>query len=312
MKLSPRIVKVIKTTLKTVVILLIFAFLLRFIVSDRERIQAALSAASAVPLFLGAVCFVFGVFWIAFSWHFVLRLLGAHPSFKSSLISFYWAILGKYVPGKVWGTGLRIVISGKRGIPEGTAALALMMETLLLIVSAGIVGGVGITQWQGVIPWWVRWTPLISVLGLGLLHPRLLHPTIVFLSRRFPSWVILPDRLPGFRRMFGLVWLYSLVWLSWGTGYFFLVCAFSPAGPELFIPVVGGTTIAWLAGFVTVIFPAGIGIRELLLTYMLSPDTGMGAATLIAVLARLFTLGGEALGAAVMLAVEKTGKFLDR
>ena len=217
----------------------------------------------------------------------------------------------KYVPGKVWAAAFRILVARNEGVPEGTGALGVALESLLLIVSAGAVGGIAITQWQGEIPLWLRYVPLLMVCFILLLHPKILSSVIPFLARKFPSRVALLEFTPAFTDILLLAWMYCGVWVCWGSGVFFLIRGFSGAGLTDFVPIIGGNTLAWLAGFIAVFAPAGMGIREIILTYIIVNNTGPGTAALIAVLSRLLTLTGEITGAFVMGGFRKSSKHLD-
>jgi glycosyltransferase 2 family protein len=304
--------KYMRPVLQTVFLIAIFSFLLRFIVQDWDTIREAITTASVKPMIAAAVCFFLGTLNIGICWRAVLVLLGARISYLSAFKSFYWSVLCKYMPGKIWGATVRIIVAGREGVPEGSAALGVLLETILLIVSAGAVGGIAMTQWQGNLPWWVHGIPPLSMGLIILLHPKILTRLIRLLSRKYPSWVVMPDTVPNMKALLLLTWMYSGIWVFWGAGLYFCIDAFHPLTPDAFVAVVGGNTFAWLAGFVAVMFPAGVGVRELVLTYLVSGETGTGTAALAAVLARIFVLAGEVIGALIAGGVRKSSNLLDR
>ena len=55
--------------------------------------------------------------------------------------------------------------------------------------------------------------------------------------------------------------------------------------------------LAWMAGTVAVGAPAGVGVREAILTLGLEPVLGPGPAAVVALALRLVTLGGDLLTA---------------
>jgi uncharacterized membrane protein YbhN (UPF0104 family) len=56
----------------------------------------------------------------------------------------------------------------------------------------------------------------------------------------------------------------------------------------------GALALAWLAGFLVIVLPAGLGVRESVLALLLSVSLPEGQAVVVAVLARLWWLCAEA------------------
>ncbi len=307
----------IKKGVRIAVPLVLLIFIGKYILRDWDRFREAFQAASVPLLILSQIGFLLGTLTIALAWHQMLRILGSDISLSGSLKSFYLSILGKYIPGKVWGAAGRVYFAREENVPEGTAMLGVLLETVLLMVSAGTVGSLTMTMWPITLPWTVRYLPLLLLGTIVLIHPAVLHRIIPVLSRRFPERMIQPAKLPDFRTMLMLTGIYSSIWVFWGLGFY---CAISGVADlpcyrneiEYFVPMVGCNTLAWLAGFVTVIAPAGFGIREVVLMSLTAGSVGAGPAALAAVLARIFTLTGEMTGALVFVFLHKCGYCLDR
>jgi uncharacterized membrane protein YbhN (UPF0104 family) len=239
------------------------------------------------------------------AWQRLLHLLGTSISCLGALRSFYYSILGKYIPGKIWGATGRIYVAHQEGVPELTGTLGVLLETILLIVSSGVVGGLAITQWSGQLPWQVRLAAVIAPFNLLFLHPKCLQIIIPFLNRKFPGRLSVLEHIPRFSQMLLIAFIYCSIWVWWGAGYFFALKSITRVDIDQFVPLVGGNTLAWLTGFVVVITPAGLGVRELVLTSLTAGTVGTGAAILAAVLARLFILFSEILGAMGIMAGSK-------
>lgn len=96
----------------------------------------------------------------------------------------------------------------------------------------------------------------------------------------------------------GILWLagaYLLLWAFLGIAFFLFIKSLTLVSTSQ-LPVVTGTyAVAWSIGFLSIITPSGLGVREgilsLLLTSVLPPATAM----LVALLSRLWTLGAELL-----------------
>ena len=89
--------------------------------------------------------------------------------------------------------------------------------------------------------------------------------------------------------------VYLLLWVLLGAAFFLFIKSLCPISVSQLVVVTGIYAVAWSIGFLSVITPSGLGVREgvlsLLLTTVLPPAT----ATLVALLARLWTLAAELL-----------------
>ncbi|MBN1297721.1 hypothetical protein JXA80_13150, partial [bacterium] len=109
------------------------------------------------------------------------------------------------------------------------------------------------------------------------------------------------DALPPFSGMLLLVARYCIVWILQGIGFACALKALAPIPFNSILPVIGGNALAWLAGFLVLVTPAGLGVREIMLTRILKSGFGSGPAAMAAVIARLFIVCSELLGSAVLL-----------
>jgi glycosyltransferase 2 family protein len=87
-------------------------------------------------------------------------------------------------------------------------------------------------------------------------------------------------------------------WLAAGTAVWIMAAAIAPGSPDPLL-LVGAYAFAWLVGFLAVLAPGGLGVREATLVVLIAPQLGLGTATLVAVALRLANLAGD-LGAALI------------
>jgi hypothetical protein len=76
-------------------------------------------------------------------------------------------------------------------------------------------------------------------------------------------------------------------------------------GVRLLLLVAGGYALAWTAGFLVLVVPAGAGVREAVLVLALSPALAAGPATLLALVARLLATVADLVWAAVGMAMRR-------
>jgi hypothetical protein len=94
--------------------------------------------------------------------------------------------------------------------------------------------------------------------------------------------------------MEGLSWMaiYSMAWVLGGLILFLLVDEFANESLA-FCDVIRIWIIAGGAGMLTAVLPSTFGVREISLTYLLSPHLGMSPALLIALLIRILFILAE-------------------
>ncbi|MCD4654142.1 lysylphosphatidylglycerol synthase domain-containing protein, partial [bacterium] len=132
-----------------------------------------------------------------------------------------------------------------------------------------------------------------SLVILLLLHPFVLHNALRIMSKKFPKFVVQPENLPGFKQMVFLVLRYCLIWILQGLGFWCALKSLATIPFSSLWPVLGGNALAWLAGFVVVFTPAGLGVREIVLTRINVGTVGAGPAALVAIMARFFMIFSE-------------------
>lgn len=273
--------------------------LYRIIIRDWESLSDALARASLGYLLLAMLCFISSNLIVVFCWHAVLFLLGADVPFMTAFRSYFYSGMTKYIPGKIWGMAFRIIVAGREGVREGTAALGVVFESILLIASASFVGGIAFTQLNIPLPTSVRIMSFLLPFSVFLLHPSNLKRVIPWLGKRYGTYFTIPDHYPSFLDLLVLLWGYCGIWVMNGLGLFFLSGSIRSQTLDDFVPLVAGNTLAWLAGFITVLSPAGLGVREIVLTTLLGSISGASFAALVAVMSRAMMIITELLGALI-------------
>ncbi len=138
-------------------------------------------------------------------------------------------------------------------------------------------------------------TPLVL-----LAHPRVMSWGLDFLSRFIRSVVNVVGPIPpGRLARSQLMALANIALLSLG----FATLSLSVDQSASFLVATGAFALAWLAGFVVVPLPAGLGVREAALVALL-PDLSAGNVVLAGVLLRLVGLVSEVGLAGASLAIK--------
>ena len=223
-------------------------------------------------------------------------------SFVSGWTFFQLSQLGRYLPGKVGQFVWMLSLSRKFGIEKTGAVLATCVQ-LALQCCLGCLLGLPIlrhAETSRLQNWLVsslqmpyKTGRLIAALGIVILGGG-----VVFLYRHRIQET-LPRLIKQCRAMFsvsGVLWLagaYLLLWAFLGIAFFLFIKSLHPVSTSQLLVITGTYAVAWSIGFLSVITPSGLGVREgvlsLLLTSILPPAT----ASLVALLSRLWTLSAE-------------------
>jgi hypothetical protein len=211
-----------------------------------------------------------------------------------------WTVssLGKYLPGKVWAVAGMALMAQRAGVaPWAATGSAVVLQVLAIGTGAAIAGITGRRAIEAAHPGAQVVLLLLvaaSLVGVGLL----LWPPVLRRLLRLTS----PDAEhrgapPVGGIAVGIV-ANALAWAGYGAALWLLARGILPSvalRPALAVAVF---TASYLAGFLALFAPGGIGVREGLFILMLQGPLGIGAATALAVASRLLLTLTE-LGAAV-------------
>jgi hypothetical protein len=111
--------------------------------------------------------------------------------------------------------------------------------------------------------------------------------------------------LPGTRVILGLGVGYAVYWVLTGLAFAALVRAMFPL-PASDLPLaIAGYSASYAVGFLSLLTPGGIGVREGVLVLALAPVMPAGPALVVALVSRLWMMLFELLGAVAAYALER-------
>jgi uncharacterized membrane protein YbhN (UPF0104 family) len=257
-------------------------------------------------LVLAGLLYPFGLALSALYWGRLLRAFGERPSTAGMLRAYYIAQLGKYLPGKAWALAMRVGLARADGVRLGAAALTSTYEVLATMAAGVLLAAVLFAllgpahtadiDWAALRRLFLLQAPekpvldrkVLALLALGLLVPfivviappvfnRLMHR----LARPFRKDDSAPlPRLRWPALLQGLT-LPAVGWLLLGASLLAVFHAIMPDPPAWTWRHLGlytaYLTTAYVAGFVIVLVPGGLGVREFFLTLFLVPELAQRA-----------------------------------
>jgi len=244
---------------------------------------------------------LFGVYLAhAFLWRRIVTDLGVgRPSPKSVVRIYFLSSLGRYIPGKFWQLAGLAALAGRAGISPGGAAAASLLGQFAFLATGLLFLAVQIPDFGRGAP--LRFAGILLVLAAGLVWLVTETPA----GRNGREWVRarlgrrigeglaaafdLAERIRGRDAiMWGVG--YGLTWIALGFAFSLFVTAFVPEATDVSRRLAGTVAASYLAGYLVLVAPAGLGVREGTMTGLLAavPSIPFDAAVVVAILSRVW------------------------
>lgn len=296
--------KRLKTFLRWTFVVLTLGFLIYVLYTNWKQMQGYTFHLSW-GLFLFSYLFLFLHFvLVALAWGLLVRALKKPgvpllDALRIRTISDF----ARFLPGKVWFIIARVHLCKKYKIPTDIIVFSVLLEEYLNIFS---------TLLLFITIFFVVAHPLLTTYALYLflflpipfliLHPRFFKPFLrlvaQFLKRPYVSFQI------RYSYLVSLLSVFFVAWILLGVGFYFMTTSLYPVDASLLLPLTGVFAIAWAAGFLIIILPGGLGLREAVLSYLLSFFVPLPIAIIVSLLSRLWLISGEALTALIFRLVK--------
>lgn len=236
------------------------------------------------------------------AWRAVLQTWGERLAWGTAVRIWFVSSLGKYIPGKLWALAAMAVMAERAGV-SGAAATASSIVMQMVSITTGVAVALALLGAEV-----VAGSTSFGMTGVAVLTALTLAGTAVVASPQVMGWLGRVIGRPGNVRHVGPLALAhatipSLVaWLGYGTALFLLVRGTLPEVTLTWATATGAFAASYIAGYLAVIAPGGLGVREGALILILGPVVGQGNAVAIAFASRV-TLTINELGAALPLLV---------
>jgi uncharacterized membrane protein YbhN (UPF0104 family) len=261
-------------------------------------------------LALAGACYMVGMFPAWQFWRHCLIALEQPSALMATMWAYFYGNLGKYFPGKAMVIVLRLAAMAHLGGKKAATTITIFMETLTMMSVGGAMAAVCLILLN------LDWR--FTALALGLLVATFI-PTFPPLLRR-----MLPRLQPGVSKEVLAIWsqridaklfrrgwfMLTLTWLAFGTSLMLVLHSlpssdFSRAPwSTAVLSCQGACALAMVVGFVSLV-PGGAGVREAVLSLVLTPVVGPVAALCGAVWLRVVWLSTELLVVAVLFLLKK-------
>jgi hypothetical protein len=236
-------------------------------------------------------------------WQSALGLLGGRLDFSTATHIWFSSAIVRYIPGNIWQPlSMAVRCETQQIAPEVTLASVLLFHIVHMLAVAAMaalsLGAWGHLGARFPIPgspsvWWAAGLAAPVVLVLGWPHTLLaLGNRALTRFGRTP----LPSHLSsgGLARLLGIC---AVSWIFASVGFAAFVYALTrPAGQPFWLlaPYLAAAySVAYACGFLSLLTPSGLGVREGVLYLLLVPVLGSGGAVGLALAMRVWEVALE-------------------
>jgi uncharacterized membrane protein YbhN (UPF0104 family) len=302
--------KLIKNILGWIVAGIIIYILFRTIYNNREQLAkwdwridwfyALISAATLVGAYL---CGSQG-------WREVIRGFGIQIKLYESFRVVYLANLGRYIPGKVWQVigmvGLAKELSIAPSISMASFALvqayALPASFILIPLTLGLGDSTAtLAVYRDVI--YIFMAVVVVVFLILFFRPDGLEWALNKVLKLFKQEPV--KYKPNMKNRISILIWYIFNWALFGLSFHFFLKALIVDMPIPIYISTGAYITAYILAYITLISPAGLGVREGIMSAIIAPHLGGPVAASIALINRVWITIAEVIITILALATYK-------
>ena len=197
---------------------------------------------------------------LIWTWQQTVRAWGERLGFRDASRIWFVSNLGRYVPGKIWQIGAMGMLAQRVGVsPVAAIGSSLVISIVNVLAGVAIAVALGVGSAAGQAAWWAA--PLIGVLAAGVIAAPWILPVAV----RAAS-VILRRQLQTPKLPHSAIWKAAIgcsaAWLLYGIAFRLLHISLLGHATGDIARSTAAFTGSYIAGFLFLPAPGGIGIRE--------------------------------------------------
>jgi len=216
-----------------------------------------------------------------------------------------WTIssLGKYIPGKVWSIAGMAVMAERAGV-SGVAATGSAVIMQLVNLATGAIVALMLTGTvvfdRLLAPYVGAWGSVLAFAGAAFALLCCFALTLPSLTRRIGHLIGRPDSVQPVEpsALAAALFVNFLAWGGYGLAFQLLLVGTIPGVEMSWAVATGAFAASYIAGYLVLVAPGGLGVREAVLVALLQGTIGLGPAIAIAAASRI-TLTINEIGAAV-------------
>lgn len=260
--------KIIKRILPIIIVGLIFIFLIKYLISNWGNIPFENLHFNTLFIVISFLALTVHFMSYSKSWQEVMKSLGSDITFAQSTWMIATTQIAKYLPGRVWYMVGRVYVGKNEKLKGEDLALSMVLETCLLIVTSSVIFLIctvlaGNYKGANIII-----AAVLVVIAIVVIHPKILTwiTNIILRVLKRPKIELTVTYVQILRIS---IYFFGL-WIAQIIGFYFLVNSIFQLPISNIFLLASAHTLSWIIGFVVLFAPSGLGVREGVLTLMLS------------------------------------------
>lgn len=280
--------KRVRLAIQIGIAILVFGFLVLTVVNQWSEIKdrgVHFQVVWLIPALLVLPCFYA---LSALGWDLILRFLGYRIGVGRAQVAWGQPLLARYVPGSVLYVLGRVLLSERAGVPRRITIASIVYEQAISATSAIAFASYFFISHPDLADRPLRWAVLLVIPVLVvLLSPPVFRPLADRALRAFGR-----EALPAVIPLRGVVAMLAFYALNWGVvsvGVYCVARSVSAVPLDQLLTVGSAQAVGYVAALVTVVAPAGIGIRDAAFAWAVKgalPGGSFAVGSLIAIVVR--------------------------
>jgi len=298
---------------RTGLLLLILGFCSYGLVAEWPRAEPTVSHLEVYSIAGSLAASMGAAFCMMLAWRRLLADLGSKlPVLVAARVTFV-SQLGKYVPGAVWSFAAHVELGHDYDVPRRRGAASVIVSLAVAVATGLAIAAVALPfAAPGVARKYLLLMAVVPVIAVCLAPPVLSRN--LNLALRLIRQEPLEHPISWRGLVVALGWTVA-GWLLFGLQVWLLLADVVHDGARSTVLALGAYAFACSVALLLVVFPGGIGAREVLLVAALSTALNSGPALAIALAARLVTavcdLTWGGIGLALARRMRGTTELLD-
>lgn len=280
--------KTVQKVVSIIIILIIFYFLITTLISNWQKIPFAELRFGPFSLLLSFVFLFIYFLMLALGWENIVKELGGTIQFPKAFWIISTSQIAKYVPGGIWYTLGRVYLCRTEKVRGEIIVLSVILETCILMLTNLVLFLISVVFLKDA----ALLSPLLSVVFiivlLVVLYPPLLNRFVNIAMKILKRPVIKLEM--KYLHLLRLCVYFFGVWLAQIIGFFLLINAIYPVSAPQIFSLAAAYTLSWITGFIVLFAPGGLGVREGMMSLLLSSQLPLPLAIGMSFIARVWII----------------------
>ena len=291
-----RLLDSLKFTIGWPLSLIALGFIVKLLISQSNIIFKQIGSLNIFLLLWGMIFLTLYFFLRGFLWKEILKEYGYEIRYKEAIYTWGISEVRRFIPGNIWSFLSRTVLFGEKNIPKNIIFSSLFIEAQLTIFGCLLVSLFASSYLIFlVVPNPVAYIFVFSIVVLTILSLLVVYIFSPWFTKQFHEKT--KYFLPQFSvsTNFYLIALALIAYFCFGLGTYLSITSIIFLTPQYVLTLIGLFTFSLLIGYLSLITPMGLGVREAVVTVGLSQFIGLASSGFAAIYSRIILIISELL-----------------